>query len=139
MQDFVGAKGVIPAEQLAKLSERSNWQGLVQLAGHFGAIVVVGWALSLTGSSWLSLPLFMLLGVLLNYLYAPTHECDHFTAFKSRWLNIWSQGCADLLFLILAIITVGLILHTIETPRTGKKTQNLIAQRFAQLGSSCCL
>ena len=31
MQDFVGAKGVIPAEQLAKLSERSNWQGLVQL------------------------------------------------------------------------------------------------------------
>ena len=74
MQDFVGAKGVIPAEQLAKLSERSNWQGLVQLAGHFGAIVVVGWALSVTGSSWLSLPLFMLLGVLLNYLYAPTHE-----------------------------------------------------------------
>ena len=56
MQDFVGAKGVIPAEQLAKLSERSNWQGLVQLAGHFGAIVVVGWALSVTGSSWLSLP-----------------------------------------------------------------------------------
>jgi len=99
MQDFVGAKGVIPAEQLAKLSERSNWQGLVQLAGHFGAIVVVGWALSVTGSSWLSLPLFMLLGVLLNYLYAPTHECDHFTAFKSRWLNIWvARLCGFIIF-----------------------------------------
>ena len=40
MQDFVGAKDVIAAERLVELSQRSNWQGLVQLAGHFGAIVV---------------------------------------------------------------------------------------------------
>ena len=99
MQDFVGAKGVIAGERLGQLSKRSNWQGLVQLAGHFGAIVVTGWALSVTSDSWLSLRLFGLLGILVNYLYAPTHECDHFTAFKSRWLNIWvARLCGCLLY-----------------------------------------
>ncbi|MDP7063548.1 MAG: fatty acid desaturase [Arenicellales bacterium] len=99
MQDFVGAKGVIAAERLAELSKRSNWPGLVQLAGHFGAIVVTGWGLSATWGSWWSLPLFILQGILLNYLYAPTHECDHLTAFKSRWLNIWvARLCGFIIF-----------------------------------------
>ncbi len=99
MQGFIGAKDVLSAERLAELSKRRNWPGLVQLAGHFGAIAVTGWGLSASWGSWWSLPLFILHGILLNYLYAPTHECDHLTAFKSRWLNIWvARLCGFIIF-----------------------------------------
>ena len=99
MQDFIGAKGVISTERLAELSTRRNWPGLVQLAGHFGAIAATSWGLSVSWGSWWSMPLFILQGILLNYLYAPTHECDHLTAFKSRWLNIWvARLCGFVIF-----------------------------------------
>ena len=99
MQDFIGAKGVISTERLAELSTRRNWPGLVQLAGHFGAIAATSWGLSVNWGSWWSMPLFILQGILLNYLYAPTHECDHLTAFKSRWLNIWvARLCGFVIF-----------------------------------------
>ena len=99
MQDFIGAKGVISTERLGELSKRRNWPGLVQLAGHFGAIAATSWGLSVSWGSWWSMPLFILQGILLNYLYAPTHECDHLTAFKSRWLNIWvARLCGFVIF-----------------------------------------
>ena len=99
MQDFIGAKGVISTERLAELSTRRNWPGLVQLASHFGAIAATSWGLSVSWGSWWSMPLFILQGILLNYLYAPTHECDHLTAFKSRWLNIWvARLCGFVIF-----------------------------------------
>ena len=99
MQDFIGAKGVISTERLAELSTRRNWPGLVQLAGHFGAIAATSWGLSVNWGSWWSMPLFILQGILLNYLYAPTHECDHLSAFKSRWLNIWvARLCGFVIF-----------------------------------------
>ena len=95
----MGAKGVISTERLAELSTRRNWPGLVQLAGHFGAIAATSWGLSVSWGSWWSMPLFILQGILLNYLYAPTHECDHLTAFKSRWLNIWvARLCGFVIF-----------------------------------------
>ena len=99
MQGFIGAKDVLSAERLAELSKRRNWPGLVQLAGHFGAIAATSWGLSVSWGSWWSMPLFILQGILLNYLYAPTHECDHLTAFKSRWLNIWvARLCGFVIF-----------------------------------------
>ena len=99
MQGFIGAKDVLSAERLAELSKRRNWPGLVQLAGHFGAIAATSWGLSASWGSWWSLPVFILQGILLNYLYAPTHECDHLTAFKSRWLNIWvARLCGFVIF-----------------------------------------
>ena len=99
MQGFIGAKDVLSAERLAELSKRRNWPGLVQLAGHFGAIAATSWGLSVSWGSWWSLPVFILQGILLNYLYAPTHECDHLSAFKSRWLNIWvARLCGFVIF-----------------------------------------
>ena len=98
-RDFIGAKGVISTERLAELSTRRNWPGLVQLAGHFGAIAATSWGLSVSWGSWWSMPLFILQGILLNYLYAPTHECDHLTDFKPRWLNIWvARLCGFVIF-----------------------------------------
>ena len=87
VQDFVGARGLIPRERLAELSERRDRPALLQLASHFGAIGLNSVAMYHTWGTWWCLPFFLLQGLLLNYLYAPEHECDHYTAFKTRRLN----------------------------------------------------
>ena len=99
MKDFVGVGGVIEAQRLAELSKRENGPALIYLASHWGAIAATSWAMYLTWGSWWCIPFFMLQGVLINFLYAPTHECDHHTAFSSRWLNVWiGRACGFFIF-----------------------------------------
>ena len=57
------------------------------LASHWGAIALNSAAMHYTWGTWWCVPLFLLQGLLINFLYAPEHECDHFTAFRTRWLN----------------------------------------------------
>ena len=87
MQDFIGAKGVIAKERLAELSERRNGPAFLYLASHWGAIAVNGAATHYAWGTWWCVPLFLLQGLLINFLYAPEHERDHFTAFRTRRLN----------------------------------------------------
>ena len=87
MQDFIGAKGIIPKERLAELSERRDGPAFLYLAGHWGAIAANGAAMHYAWGTWWCVPLFLLQGLLINFLYAPQHECDHFTAFRTRRLN----------------------------------------------------
>ena len=87
MQDFIGAKGVIAKERLAELSERRNGPAFLYLASHWGAIALNAAAMHYAWGTWWCVPLFLLQGLLINFLYAPEHECDHFTAFRTRRLN----------------------------------------------------
>ncbi|MEM7293018.1 MAG: fatty acid desaturase [Pseudomonadota bacterium] len=89
MQDFIGDNKVISKARLAELSVRSDGPALKRLAMHWGAIGLTAYLMHLTAGHWLCIPLFIFQGVLINNLYAPEHECDHFTAFKTRSLNIW--------------------------------------------------
>ena len=99
MQDFVGVNGIIKQERLAALSQRRNGPGLLYLASHFGAIAANSVVMSWTWGTWWCVPFFLLQGVMLNFLYAPEHECDHHTAFKSRWLNVWvARICGFIIF-----------------------------------------
>ena len=77
----------LPPEIVQRLSRRSDAKGLVQLAAHLGMLALAGVGLHASlGSAWmlLTLPLY---GAILVFLFAPLHECLHFTAFRSRWLN----------------------------------------------------
>lgn len=87
MDDFVGRKGLISRERLHLLTERSDAAGWRQTLSHFGAIVATGLGLHLTWGTIAAIPLFVLHGMLLNYLFAAQHEFNHYTAFKTRWLN----------------------------------------------------
>ena len=100
MDDFVGAENVISKERLAQLSERSNGPATRQMLSHLGALALTTTALYWTQYSWLCAPVFFLQGVLIGFLYAPEHECDHFTAFKDRWMNVaLARFCGFLLLL----------------------------------------
>lgn len=87
MDGFVGRRGLLPEETLRELTRRSDLRGAVQTVSHFGAIVLTGFVLHHTWGTWLAVPVFVLHGMLLNYLFAAQHEFNHYTAFRTRWVN----------------------------------------------------
>lgn len=79
---------VTPAEMRA-LTERSDLRGGVQMASHLGAILCVGWLHAQAMGTWWVVPTGLVLGVLINFLYAAQHELSHATVFATRRLNAW--------------------------------------------------
>jgi fatty acid desaturase len=85
--DWVSRTDLMEPRRLKELSKRSDAKGLVQLASHMGAMGATGAGLWLTWGTWWGVPLFIVHGYLINCLFATQHECNHQTAFQSRWLN----------------------------------------------------
>ncbi|KMW60348.1 putative hydrocarbon oxygenase MocD [Candidatus Rhodobacter oscarellae] len=88
MQASFSRRDLIAPDRLRGLMQRSDLRGALQLASHFGAIVISGALLWVSWGSWWSLPVFMLHGVLLNFLYAAQHELSHSSVFKTKWPNM---------------------------------------------------
>lgn len=87
MEASFSRRDLLTPAQLRSLSERSDLQGGLQMASHVGAIVVVGILhAQAMGTGWVWLT-GLVLGVLLNFLYAAQHELSHATVFKTRKLN----------------------------------------------------
>ena len=87
MDDFIGRRNLIAPETLRELTRRSDWKGAIQTLSHFGAIAVTGTGLWITWGSWWAAPWFIVHGMLVNFLFAAQHECNHYTAFETRWAN----------------------------------------------------
>ena len=78
----------IKREDLHALMARSDGPGLARGACHLGALLVTGalvWRLRST--VWV-VPLIVLHGYALAFLFCPFHETAHRTAFRRRWLNV---------------------------------------------------
>ncbi len=89
MDEVFVRRDMIDPATLRACSTRSDAAGLVQLGTHLAAIGVTATVLAGTlGTLW-AVPIFLLHGVLINFLYAGQHECSHWTAFRTRWLNEW--------------------------------------------------
>ena len=85
--EYVYRRELVDPERLAALRQRSNGRAWLQLGSHLGAVAAGGMLLhALWGSLW-AVPVFVIHGMLLNYLYAAQHELMHGTAFASRRLN----------------------------------------------------
>ena len=88
MQTTFARKDLIKPTKLRELMQRSNVWGALQVASHLCAIGLSGWALwALWGTFW-AIPVFMIHGILVNFLYAGQHELSHTTVFKTKWLNM---------------------------------------------------
>ncbi len=82
-------RALTPA-QLKELSVRANAPGLIRAVSHYAAIALVGAAIwHVIGSYGLlwALPLIVLQGVLVAFLFMAVHESAHKTVFKSRAMN----------------------------------------------------
>ncbi len=90
---------VLTAKELRGLQGRSDLRGAVRLAIHLGLLLAAGWAVACS-SGWARLPAVFALGLVQVALFAPTHECMHQTAFKSKRANAivgWFAACPSLL------------------------------------------
>lgn len=85
----------LPPETRAALVERSDRAGLLHLAGHLGAILVIG-ALIAAGWWWL----IPVQGVLIVFLFTLEHEATHKTPFASVRLNELMGHLAGFLLLL---------------------------------------
>ena len=83
-------KPLSPA-MLRELSARSDLQGTVRTLSHYGMVILFGaliWKVSSTyGLVW-ALPLMMVQGYMVAFLFMAVHETAHKTAFKSRAQNL---------------------------------------------------
>src|SRR5882757_1529594 len=83
-------KPLSPA-MLRELSARSDLQGAVRTASHYGAVAIVGaliWLVSSRyGLAW-AMPLMLVQAYLVAFLFMPMHETAHKTAFRNRGLNL---------------------------------------------------
>ncbi len=117
MDEVFVRRDVIDAAQLRRLCAPSDAAGFRQTLAHLGAIAVTGTLLwHWRGTGW-AVPLFVLHGVLLNFLYAGQHELSHWTVFRTSWLNEW----VGRLF--------GFVLFY---PRSFDQVQHMAHHRFTQ-------
>jgi len=90
-------RSMVPREAMQSLMLRTNRHAAWQLLGHGLALVAAALLVALSAGSWLLWPAMFLLGIVLTHLFAPQHECAHFSAFRSRRLNAlvaWVCGAA---------------------------------------------
>jgi fatty acid desaturase len=117
MDEVFARRDLLDGATLKSLCRPSDLWGTLQTASQLGVLTVTGWALLRTwGSAW-AVPVFMVHGALLNFLYAGQHELSHWTVFKTRWLNEW----VGRLF--------GFVLFY---PRTFDQVQHVAHHRFTQ-------
>lgn len=78
---------VVPRPALKELRRRRNDVPAVYFVTHMAGLAATATAIHLTLGTVAVLPAMLAHGVLIVLLFAPLHECSHFTAFRSRWLN----------------------------------------------------
>ena len=89
MDEVFARRDLIAAAELRRLCAPSDRAGAVQAGSHLAAILASGAALDLAWNSLWVVPVFLIHGVLINFLYAGQHELSHWTVFRTRWLNEW--------------------------------------------------
>ena len=81
---------VLTPAQLKELSMKSNLPGAVRSLSHFGAIALAGTLLWMVLNRYgflFAIPLILIQGYLVAFLFMPVHEAAHKTVFRTRWLN----------------------------------------------------
>ena len=78
---------LVPRAAMDALMLRSNSRAAWHLLGHVLALAAAGWLVALAQGRWTVWPAMFLMGIVMTHLFAPQHECAHFSAFRSRWLN----------------------------------------------------
>lgn len=82
----------VPVERKAlnALYRRSDWQGMIQVLGHLGLVLLTG-AAAWYAAGRFPLPILLLIlllhGTFYVFLYNGSHELSHYTVFKTRKLN----------------------------------------------------
>lgn len=81
------AEGALSRREIKQLMRRSNGPALIRLALMLTLMIATGTLIWLTKDTALLVPAMLLHGVVLVHHFSLQHECIHYTAFRTRWLN----------------------------------------------------
>ena len=93
-------EGALSRRELKDLMRRSNVPGLVHFVVFVCVLGTTGALINLAmGSVWV-VPAMFVHGVVLVHHFALQHECVHYTAFRTRWLNeVFGNYCGFVIML----------------------------------------
>jgi fatty acid desaturase len=75
-------------DELHALMTRSDGPALLRAASHLGALAVTGTLLWMSWATLWAVPLTIVHGYVLAFMFCAFHEAAHRTAFRTRWLNV---------------------------------------------------
>jgi len=87
MEAEFSRRKLVTRDEMRALTERSDLWGGAQMASHIVAILGFGYLHALVMGTWWVMATGVILGVLINFLYAAQHELSHATVFKTRKAN----------------------------------------------------
>ncbi len=93
-------EGALTRRELKQLMQRSDKPALLRLLLWFGVLAVTGSLVGLSLGHWLVFPAMLLHGIVLVHHFSLQHECCHYTAFKTRWLNDWVGNYCGLVIML---------------------------------------
>jgi fatty acid desaturase len=77
----------LTGDQLGTLLDRSDRPALLRAVWHLAFLAVTGSLILVAQATVWMMPLLVIHGYALAFLFCPFHECAHRTAFRTRWLN----------------------------------------------------
>lgn len=80
-------EGALTRRELKQLMQRSNRPAVTRLVFFLCTMLVTGTLIWLTQGTIFILPAMLLHGIVLVHHFSLQHECIHYTAFRTRWLN----------------------------------------------------
>ena len=80
-------EGAISRKELKEMMRRSDRPALARLALFLCMMAGTGTLVWMSMGTWWVIPAMFIHGVLLVHHFSLQHECCHYTAFKTRWLN----------------------------------------------------
>ncbi|MYA88032.1 MAG: fatty acid desaturase [Boseongicola sp. SB0662_bin_57] len=94
------AEGKLSRAELKQFMRRSDGPALRRLVLWVGLLAVTTTLIALAWNSWLIWPAMLLQGTVLVHHFALQHECVHYTAFRTRWVNdLVGQICGLIIML----------------------------------------
>lgn len=81
------AEGALTRKELKALMQRSDKPAIMRLLVWFCLVATTGYLIWLAYDSVWLLPAMFIHGIVLVHHFSLQHECCHYTAFKTRWLN----------------------------------------------------
>lgn len=90
---------ILSRKELKKYMQRNNSTGASRFILHLSLIFLTGYLLSISMNTWWCIPLMVMQGTLIAFLFAPMHEACHSSAFKLRSLNVLVGRIAGLIIL----------------------------------------
>lgn len=93
-------EGALTRKELKALMRRSDRPAFTRLVLWVTVLGITTSIVWISIGNWYLLPAMLIHGIVLVHHFSLQHECCHYTAFKSRWLNDWVGNICGLIIML---------------------------------------